>query len=90
MGRALRAVVRAATDVHDAGDVDMGPVAAMGRICEIQDGGGVSQRILESGESWSQGVFAACLLSQGQVKIVGKSNRPRAKKLTKDPSLPLL
>lgn len=74
MGRASRAVVRATADVHDAGDVDMGPMAAVGRICEVQDRR-VSLRISESG------YIAACFLSQEQAKIVGKGNRPTVKRL---------
>lgn len=40
-------MVRGTADIHDAGDVDMGPIAAMGRICEAQDGR-VILRVLES------------------------------------------
>lgn len=39
LGGAPRAVVRAAANVHDAGDIDVGPGAAWGGLCRRGEGG---------------------------------------------------
>lgn len=50
LGGAPRAVVRAAANVHDAGDIDVGPVAAWGGLC--RRGEGVSRGLAGGRPSW--------------------------------------